>query len=190
MGLVEFLLSSGNIVLLFSIILIVAIFAAKSGAKFGTPTLLLFLFIGMLFGSDGLGIQFNSSNTAQFIGMLALSVILFSGGMDTKYSEIRPVVAEGVVLATVGVFLTAALTGFFIYFISGVFGVRLSLTESFLFAAVMSSTDSASVFSILRSKKQGLKQNLRPLLELESGSNDPMAYILTIILVRRYRRAT
>ena len=136
MGLVEFLLSSGNIVLLFSIILIVAIFAAKSGAKFGTPTLLLFLFIGMLFGSDGLGIQFNSSNTAQFIGMLALSVILFSGGMDTKYSEIRPVVAEGVVLATVGVFLTAALTGFFIYFISGVFGVRLSLTESFLFAAV------------------------------------------------------
>ena len=78
MGLVEFLLSSGNIVLLFSIILIVAIFAAKSGAKFGTPTLLLFLFIGMLFGSDGLGIQFNSSNTAQFIGMLALSVILFS----------------------------------------------------------------------------------------------------------------
>ena len=184
MGLVEFLLSSGNIVLLFSIILIVAIFAAKSGAKFGTPTLLLFLFIGMLFGSDGLGIQFNSSNTAQFIGMLALSVILFSGGMDTKYSEIRPVVAEGVVLATVGVFLTAALTGFFIYFISGVFGVRLSLTESFLFAAVMSSTDSASVFSILRSKKQGLKQNLRPLLELESGSNDPMAYILTIILVQ------
>ncbi len=81
-------------------------------------------------------------------------------------------------------FLTAALTGFFIYFISGVFGVRLSLTESFLFAAVMSSTDSASVFSILRSKKQGLKQNLRPLLELESGSNDPMAYILTIILVQ------
>ena len=183
MGLVEFLLSSGNIVLLFSIILIVAIFAAKSGAKFGTPTLLLFLFIGMLFGSDGLGIQFNSSNTAQFIGMLALSVILFSGGMDTKYSEIRPVVAEGVVLATVGVFLTAALTGFFIYFISGVFGVRLSLTESFLFAAVMSSTDSASVFSILRSKKQGLKQHLRPLLELESGSNDPMAYMMTILLI-------
>ena len=183
MGLVEFLLSSGNIVLLFSIILIVAIFAAKSGAKFGTPTLLLFLFIGMLFGSDGLGIQFNSSNTAQFIGMLALSVILFSGGMDTKYSEIRPVVAEGVVLATVGVFLTAALTGFFIYFISGVFGVRLSLTESFLFAAVMSSTDSASVFSILRSKKLGLKENTASLLEMESGSNDPCSYMLTAIVL-------
>ncbi len=184
MGVVEFLLNSGNIVLLFSIILIVAIFAAKSGARFGTPTLLLFLVIGMLFGSDGLGVQFNSSHTAQFIGMLALSVILFSGGMDTKYAEIKPILAQGVVLATAGVFLTAMLTGFFIYFISGVFAVSLSLPESFLLAAVMSSTDSASVFSILRSKKQGLKQNLRPLLELESGSNDPMAYILTIILVQ------
>ena len=181
---VEFLLNSGNIVLLFSIILIVAIFAAKSGARFGTPTLLLFLVIGMLFGSDGLGVQFNSSHTAQFIGMLALSVILFSGGMDTKYAEIKPILAQGVVLATAGGFLTAMLTGFFIYFISGVFAVSLSLPESFLLAAVMSSTDSASVFSILRSKKQGLKQNLRPLLELESGSNDPMAYILTIILVQ------
>lgn len=183
MGLVDTLLSSGNIVLLFSVILVVAILAAKSGSRFGTPILLLFLLVGMLFGSDGLGIQFDNPKTAQFIGMLALSVILFSGGMDTKYSEIKPVVAEGIVLATLGVLLTAMLTGFFIYLISGVFGVHLSLTEAFLFAAVMSSTDSASVFSILRSKRQGLKQNLRPLLELESGSNDPMAYILTIILV-------
>ena len=79
MGLVEFLLSSGNIVLLFSIILIVAIFAAKSGAKFGTPTLLLFLFIGMLFGSDGLGLQFHNAKEAQFIGMVALSIILIFG---------------------------------------------------------------------------------------------------------------
>lgn len=184
MDVIGFLLSSGNVILLFSIILIVAIFAAKSGARSGTPTLLLFLIIGMLFGSDGLGVQFDSPNTAQFIGMLALGVILFSGGMDTKYSEVKPVLAEGILLATVGVFLTAMLTGFFIYFISAIFHVQLSLAESFLLAAVMSSTDSASVFSILRSKKQGLKQNLRPLLELESGSNDPMAYILTIILVQ------
>lgn len=176
-------MSSGNVVLVFSMILIVAIFAARSSSRFGTPTLLLFLVVGMLFGSDGLGVEFNSPNAAQFIGMLALSVILFSGGMDTKYSEIKPVMAEGIVLATVGVLLTAALTGGFIYFISQLFGAGLSLAESFLFAAVMSSTDSASVFSILRSKRQGLKQNLRPLLELESGSNDPMAYILTIILV-------
>ena len=135
------LFTAENILLVGSILLFVSIIVGKTGYRFGVPALLLFLVVGMLFGSDGLGIQFNSSNTAQFIGMLALSVILFSGGMDTKYSEIRPVVAEGVVLATVGVFLTAALTGFFIYFISGVLGVRLSLTESFLFAAVMSSTD-------------------------------------------------
>lgn len=184
MDVIGFLLSSGNVLLLCSIILIVAIFAAKSGARSGTPTLLLFLIIGMLFGSDGMGIQFNNPNTAQFIGMLALSVILFSGGMDTKYSEIKPVIAEGIVLATLGVLLTAILTGAFIYFMSLLFHLPLSLMESFLLAAIMSSTDSASVFSILRSKKQGLKQNLRPLLELESGSNDPMAYILTIILVQ------
>ena len=182
-GLVEALMSSGNVVLVFSMILIVAIVAARSSSRFGTPTLLLFLLVGMLFGSDGLGVEFYNPNAAQFIGMLSLSVILFSGGMDTKYSEIKPIMAEGIVLATVGVLLTAALTGGFIYFIGKLFGAEISLAWSFLLAAVMSSTDSASVFSILRSKRQGLKQNLRPLLELESGSNDPMAYILTIILV-------
>lgn len=181
---VESLVSSGHVVLLVSIILLVAILAAKTSARFGTPTLLLFLFIGMLFGSDGLGVQFNNPNTVQFIGMLALSVILFSGGMETRYSEIRPVMVEGAVLATLGVFLTAVLTGLFIYFVSDLFHINLSLQESLLFAAVMSSTDSASVFSILRAKRRGLKQNLRPLIELESGSNDPMAYILTIILVQ------
>lgn len=184
MGLVEFLLSSGNIVLLFSIILIVAIFAAKSGAKFGTPTLLLFLFIGMLFGSDRTRhpVQQLQYGPVHRYARAERHPLFRRYGYEVFRDTSRS--GEGVVLATVGVFLTAALTGFFIYFISGVFGVRLSLTESFLFAAVMSSTDSASVFSILRSKKQGLKQNLRPLLELESGSNDPMAYILTIILVQ------
>lgn len=180
----EVFLSSGNILLIGSVILLVAIFAAKSGSRFGTPTLLLFLLIGMLFGSDGLGIVFDNPMTAQFIGMLALSVILFSGGMDTKYSEIRPVIKEGVILATLGVLLTALIAGLFIYLLSGWFNVGFTLAESFLLAAAMSSTDSASVFSILRSKKKGLSQNLRPLLELESGSNDPMAYILTIILIQ------
>jgi len=106
--------------------------------------------------------------------------------MDTKYSDIKPVMAQGVTLATVGVFLTMVLTGLFIHWISGIFsGIpSLSMTESMLMAAVMSSTDSASVFSILRTKKKGLKENLRPTLELESGSNDPMAYILTIVLIQ------
>lgn len=181
---IESIFSSGNIILVGSIIMLFAIVAAKSSTRFGTPTLLIFLLVGMLFGSDGFGIQFNNAITVQFIGMLALSVILFSGGMETDFKEIKPVATQGILLATLGVLLTAMLTGFFIYFISGVFHVQLSLPESFLLASVMSSTDSASVFSILRSKKQGLRQNLRPLLELESGSNDPMAYILTIILIQ------
>lgn len=118
--------------------------------------------------------------------MMALSIILFSGGMDTKYSEIKPIAGPGIMLATIGVLLTALLTGTFIYYISGVLtGIpSLSFTESLLLAAVMSSTDSASVFSILRSKGLKIKENLRPMLELESGSNDPMAYMLTILLIQ------
>ncbi len=166
-----------------SILLFVSVFASKAGSRFGIPSLLLFLAVGMLFGSDGLGIPFDNAHAAQTIGTVALSIILFTGGMETKYSEIRPVIAPGIVLATVGVIMTAILTGGFIYLISGWFHFKLTFLESLLMASVMSSTDSASVFSILRSKKQGLRQNLRPLLELESGSNDPMAYILTIMLL-------
>lgn len=176
-------ITTGNILLVGSILLFGSILAGKAGGRFGIPALLLFLGVGMLFGSDGIlgshGIQFSGYESAQFIGMLALSVILFSGGMDTKASEIKPVMWHGVTLATLGVLMTAGITGAFIYFVSGEF----RLIESFLIAATFSSTDSASVFSILRSKKQGLKQRLRPMLELESGSNDPMAYILTILLI-------
>lgn len=172
------------LLLVFSILIFLSVLAGRAGAKFGIPTLLLFLGVGMLFGSDGLGIQFDNARLAQTIGMLALSIILFSGGMDTKYSEIRPVMASGLVLSTLGVVLTATCVGGFIYTVCDWFGFRMTLMESFLMGAVMSSTDSASVFSILRSKKQGLKSNLRPLLELESGSNDPMAYLLTIILLQ------
>ena len=180
---IKLILSTENILLIGAMLLFISILAAKLSPKVGTPALLLFLFIGMLFGSDGLGIQFNNPEIAQFVGMLALSIILFSGGMETKYSEIKPVAAPGVVLATVGVLLTALLTGCFIYWVCGMIGIKIGFLESLLMASVMSSTDSASVFSILRAKKQGLKQNLRPLLELESGSNDPMAYILTILLI-------
>lgn len=180
------ILNAGNILLIGSILLFVSIIVGKAGFRFGVPALLLFLAVGMFFGSDGLGIEFNSPKTAQFIGVIALSIILFSGGMDTRASEIRPILGQGVVLATIGVGLTALLTGYFIYFITNLKDsfVSLSFTESLLLASVMSSTDSASVFSILRSKRQGLKENLRPMLELESGSNDPMAYMLTILLIQ------
>lgn len=174
-----------EVLLVASVILIFSIFAGKAGYRFGLPALLLFLGVGMLFGSDGLGIQFGDPHIAQFIGMLALSIILFSGGMDTKVAEIKPIAAQGVVLATVGVLATTFITGGFIYWLSGFANhyVTLTFPQSLLLAAVMSSTDSASVFSILRSKGVHLKQRLRPTLELESGSNDPMAYMLTLILI-------
>ena len=177
------------VMLVGAILLVVSIIASKASSRFGVPSLLLFLVVGMLFGSDGLGIPFNNAQAAQAIGTLALCIILFSGGFETSLREVKPIWAPGVVLATGGVLMTALLTGAFIWLVSGLIfewgliSIRLSFMESLLMASVMSSTDSASVFSILRSKKQGLKQNLRPLLELESGSNDPMAYILTIMLL-------
>ena len=174
-----------NLFLFGSLLVLISIIISKTGYKFGIPTLLLYLFTGMAFGSEGLGLQFNSPQQTQFVGMVALSVILFSGGMDTKIKEIRPVIAPGVILATLGVVMTAVLTGGFIYALSRWSGmsIQLSLMMSMLLAATMSSTDSASVFSLLRTQKIGLKHNLRPLLELESGSNDPMAYMLTIALM-------
>lgn len=175
-----------NILLTGSILIFISILISKTGYRFGIPTLLLFLLVGMLFGSDGLGLQFNSAEDAQFIGMIALSIILFTGGMDTKYSDIRPVLKQGILLSTVGVLLTTLLTGLFIFYISGWddTNIELSLMASLLLAATMSSTDSASVFNLLRSQKMNLKEDLRPMLELESGSNDPMAYMLTIVLIQ------
>ena len=175
-----------NILLLGAVLVFVSIIISKTGFKFGVPTLLLFLLTGMLFGSDGLGLQSNSPKYAQFIGMIALSIILFTGGMDTKISDIKPVVTPGLILSTLALLLTTALTGAFIFCLAMISGMNLkvSMLTAFLLAATMSSTDSASVFSILRSQKMQLKHNLKPLLELESGSNDPMAYMLTIILIR------
>lgn len=175
-----------NILLVGSILLFISIVVGKTGYKFGVPALLLFLVVGMMFGSDGLGFQFHNAKEAQFIGMVALSVILFSGGMDTKFREIKPILSPGIVLSTVGVLLTALFTGLFIWWITGMSwtNIYLPITTSLLLASTMSSTDSASVFAILRSQKMNLKHNLRPMLELESGSNDPMAYMLTIVLIQ------
>lgn len=180
------MITAENFLLIGSVLIFISILISKAGYKFGIPTLFLFLLIGMFFGSDGLGIQFNSAEDAQLIGMMALSIILFSGGMDTKISEVRPVLVQGVLLSTVGVLLTTVLTGLFIYYISGwsSTSIQLSLLTSMLLAATMSSTDSASVFNLLRSQRMNLKYNLRPMLELESGSNDPMAYMLTIVLIQ------
>lgn len=180
------MITAENILLVGSVLIFTSILISKTGYRFGIPTLLLFLLLGMAFGSDGLGIQFNSASDAQFIGMMALSIILFSGGMDTRYSDIKPVLKQGILLSTVGVLVTTLLTGLFIYFLSNhtQANIELTLLVSLLLAATMSSTDSASVFSLLRSQRMNLKYNLRPMLELESGSNDPMAYMLTIVLIQ------
>ena len=180
-----------NIFFLGAVLIFVSIIISKWGYRFGVPTLLLFLFTGMLFGSDGLGLEFHSHEDAQLIGMLSLSVILFSGGMDTKRRDIEPVVTQGLLLSTLGVLITTVITGLLIYYLSvwTRLDIGLSLPLSMLLAATVSSTDSASVFNLLRSQHIGLKHNLRPLLELESGSNDPMAYVLTVALVDMIVRA-
>lgn len=180
-------MTATNIILIGSILIFVSIFVGKTGSRFGIPSLLLFLIVGMVFGESGLNIihSFNV-DLAQFVGMIALSIILFSGGMDTQFKDIKPILWQGIALSTVGVLLTALITGLFIFWISG-FNftvIYLPLATSILMAATMSSTDSASVFNILRSQNINLKYNLKSTLELESGSNDPMAYMLTIAFIQ------
>lgn len=165
-----------NIVLVGSLLLFVSIIVGKTSYKFGVPTLLLFLAIGMLAGSDGIGgIRFDNPQIAQFIGIVSLNFILFSGGLDTNWTSVKPILREGLVLSTLGVLLTALSLGTFVWFVTD-----FTIYESMLLGSIVSSTDAAAVFSILRSKSLALKTNLRPTLELESGSNDPMAYVLTI----------
>ncbi|MFA6862669.1 MAG: potassium/proton antiporter, partial [Dysgonamonadaceae bacterium] len=173
------------ILLISSVLFFVSMVVGKAGHKFGIPVLLLFLGVGMLFGQDGFGLQFHNIQTAQIIGTIALSIILFSGGLDTKFLEIQPIIYPGVVLATGGVLLTALFTGVFIWWLSHALipSLGIGMLTALLLASTTSSTDSASVFGILRSRGTVLKNNLRPLLELESGSNDPMAYMLTVTFI-------
>ncbi|QRM90431.1 potassium/proton antiporter [Lacinutrix sp. WUR7] len=165
-----------NILLVGSLLLLISIFAGKTSYKFGVPTLLLFLGIGMLAGSDGIGgIRFDDPKLAQFIGIVSLNFILFSGGLDTNWKAVKPILREGIALSTLGVLLTAVSLGTFVWFVTD-----FTIYESLLLGSIVSSTDAAAVFSILRSKSLALRTNLRPTLELESGSNDPMAYVLTL----------
>jgi cell volume regulation protein A len=165
-----------NILLVGSLLLFVSVVVGKTSYRFGVPTLLLFLAIGMFAGTDGIGgINFDNPRTAQFIGIVSLNFILFSGGLDTNWSSVKPILREGIVLSTLGVLLTAVSLGTFVWLVTD-----FTIYESMLLGSIVSSTDAAAVFSILRSKSLALRTNLRPTLELESGSNDPMAYVLTI----------
>ena len=171
--------------LVISLLFFASIFTDKLSSRLGVPALLLFLGVGMLFGEDGFGLEFENIPLAQAFSTVALCVILFEGGLSTKFQQIHRVMKEGISLATVGVLFTCFISGVLIYFVLRWTNVsqEVSLMGALLIAATMSSTDAASVFSILRTKGISLKHNLRPILELESGSNDPMAYILTTTLI-------
>lgn len=169
----------GQYLLVGAILLFISIIAGTRAYRFGVPALILFLVVGMLAGSEGVGnIEFNNPALAQAIGVIALCFILFSGGLDTDWKSVRPVLGQGIVLSTMGVLITAATTGLFIYWITD-----FTLFEGLLLGSIVSSTDAAAVFSILRSKSLSLKHNLKPILEFESGSNDPMAYLLTVLFL-------
>ena len=166
-----------NILFVGSALLLISILAGKTSYRFGVPTLIFFLLVGMLAGSEGIGgIHFNDPQIAQFIGIVALNFILFSGGLETDWQTIKPIIWQGVSLSTLGVLFTAISVGIFVWLITD-----FSIYEGLLLGGIISSTDAAAVFSILRSKSLALKSKLRPTLELESGSNDPMAYFLTVV---------
>ena len=178
-------LVSEHLLLLFSILIFAAVLVTKVGSRYGVPSLLLFLLLGMVAGEDVLGVRFDDFELAENIGHFAMTIILFTAGLETSFKETRPIVRQGALLSTAGVLLTILFSGVFIWLVSdAAIPVSMSLTGCFLLAAVMGSTDSASVFSVLRSKKLHLRENLGPMLEMESGSNDPMAYILTIVLTQ------
>lgn len=174
-----------NIILIGSILLIASVLAKKISVRLSVPALIIFLAVGMLAGSDGiLGIEFENYKTAQFIGVVALNFILFNGGLSTSWKSVKPILWQGAILSTIGVFLTAITLGIFIWWLSS-FHIDggLNIYEALLLGAIVSSTDAAAVFSILRAKGLSLKHHIKPTLELESGSNDPMAYFLTIALI-------
>lgn len=159
-----------------STLLLLSVLASKASGRLGVPALLLFLVIGMLAGSEGPGgIEFDYPRLAQSLGVVALTLILFSGGLDTHWHSIRPVLWSGIALSTVGVILTAV---FVAWFAASV--LNFSVLEGMLLGAIISSTDAAAVFAVLRASQARLRGHLTPLLELESGGNDPMAVFLTV----------
>lgn len=168
-----------TILLITSFVVLLCVFLNKLSGKLGVPMLLAFILLGMAFGTDGLfKIEFENYAFAEQVCSVALIFIMFYGGFGTKWSEAKPIAKKAAALSTLGVLLTAGITGLFCYFV-----LRIELLESLLIGSVISSTDAASVFSILRSKKLGLKYNTASMLEVESGSNDPCSYMLTAVIL-------
>lgn len=165
--------------LIAGLLLVVSAIASKASGRLGVPALLVFLGVGMFAGSDGpVGLYFDDPYLTQTIGVVALVFILFSGGLDTPWGEVRPVLGQSLALATVGVALTCAIVAVF-----AVYWIELTWMEALLLGAIISSTDAAAVFAVLRARGLALPARLRATVELESGSNDPMAVFITLALV-------
>ncbi|HHR5880560.1 potassium/proton antiporter [Providencia alcalifaciens] len=169
-----------QLILLSSILILLGIFSSKLSARLGLPMLVMFLFIGMLAGEDGLGkITFDNVNVSYAVGSLALALILFDGGLQTSVKSIKLVWKPAFTLATVGVLITAGITGLAAAYILGI-----PLLEGLLLGAIVGSTDAAAVFSLLRNAGIYLNERLQATLEIESATNDPMAIFLTVGLLQ------
>ena len=171
---------------IFALLILLCLLSSKISGILNMPCLLLFLAVGLLAGSEGIGgMNFDNAHVANYLGSIAMAFILFSGGFDTSWKSVKSVFTIGGILSSIGVLLTALFTGIFSFFFFKLLlpGENISMTWCLLLGAIVSSTDAAAVFSILRSKSVSLRGKLRPLLEFESGSNDPMAAFLTIFIV-------
>ncbi|MDU6250258.1 MAG: cation:proton antiporter, partial [Paeniclostridium sordellii] len=162
-----------------ALVLLICITSSKILYKFGVPILLIFIVLGMLFGSDGIvGIYFDNYELTSQLCSIGLVFIMFYGGFGTSWEMAKPVAFSSILLSTLGVVITAGLTGLFCFKI-----LNATLLEGLLIGSVVASTDAASVFAILRSQKLNLKGSIASILEIESGSNDPLAYMLTVIIL-------
>lgn len=168
-----------NSLIIGSIILLASVLISKSSNKFGLPILLIFLGIGMIAGSEGLGgIHYENYELTHSLSLIAICLIIFSGGLLTKKEEIRPVLKAGISLSSLGILITTGLVAAFCHFL-----FKTPILESLLIGAILSSTDAAAVFTAFRDKNAQVSKNVKSLLELESGSNDPMAYLLVTIFL-------
>ena len=173
------MISAPMVLLIVSLIIFICIAGSRLSGKIGVPTLFVFIMLGMVFGSDGIfKIPFDNFSIAEQVCSAALIFIMFYGGFGLRWSEARPVAVRSVLLSSAGVVLTALFTGLFCHL-----ALRMDFLEGLLLGAVLGSTDAASVFSILRSRRLNLKYGTASMLELESGSNDPFAYMMTLILL-------
>lgn len=174
------MLSLEPLLLLVAVILIISILASKASARSGVPALLLFLILGMVLGSEGVGgIAFDNAQLTQSIGVIALIFILFSGGLDTRWRDVSPVLGISLSLATIGVAVTGLIVGVFAHWFLG-----FDLASGVMLGAIIGSTDAAAVLSVLRGRGVRLLPRLKPILELESSANDPMAIFLSLGMIR------